>query len=372
MKRAARRVANLSGADVDRDFLRTSRGVDRAESRAPGVAQDRDLLRPEAPAHEVDELVEIGDELIQRHRGSGNVAIERLAGAALIPMDDGEVSLERRVEVAEEAHLTHARTAVQNDQRRIGDVLSADHHPLIDSAETYVLGLRDAVREDVAICPAEGFGVAKMGIARAVPVPPAPLHDFFKAVRESGSALGAACASPPFWRLPISGKRVGRGRIRRRPRRCFRDFRHPARRIDVIPAKQCCRGISTRGGSMAFELSAHMTVRPGQLEGFKKQAAECIRITKEKDTHTLRYDWFLSSDGECEVREAYSGPEGLIEHNHHILEARTKLFKDYADNHFMTFYSEPVPELVDLAKKLHMENQFKWFSFVKGLDSSSS
>jgi hypothetical protein len=33
---------------------------------------------------------------------------------------------------------------------------------------------------------------------------------------------------------------------------------------------------------MAFELSAHMTIRPGQLEGFKKQAAECIRITKEK------------------------------------------------------------------------------------------
>jgi len=45
-----------------------------------------------------------------------------------------------------------------------------------------------------------------------------------------------------------------------------------------------------------LELGAHMTVRPGQLEGFKKQAAECIRITKEKDTHTLRYDWFLSLD----------------------------------------------------------------------------
>ena len=54
-----------------------------------------------------------------------------------------------------------------------------------------------------------------------------------------------------------------------------------------------------------LELSAHMTVRPGCLEGFKKQAAECIRLTKEKDTHTLRYDWFLSTDGtECEVREA--------------------------------------------------------------------
>ena len=122
-----------------------------------------------------------------------------------------------------------------------------------------------------------------------------------------------------------------------------------------------------------FEVSAHMTVRPGQLEGFKKQAAECIRITKEKDTHTLRYDWFLSSDGtECEVREVYTGPEGLIEHNGNIVEARTKLFQDYADNHFMTAYGEPVPQLIDLIKAAHMEHQFKWFSFVKGLDSASS
>ena len=121
-----------------------------------------------------------------------------------------------------------------------------------------------------------------------------------------------------------------------------------------------------------FEVSAHMTVRPGQLEGFKKQAAECIRITKEKDTHTLRYDWFLSSDGtECEVREAYTGPEGLIEHNRNIVEARTRLFKDYADDHFMTFYGEPGSQLLDLLKAHHMENQFKWFTFVKGLGSSN-
>ena len=119
----------------------------------------------------------------------------------------------------------------------------------------------------------------------------------------------------------------------------------------------------------AFEVSAHMTVRAGQLEGYRKQAAECIRITKQKDTHTLRYDWFLSADGtECEVREAYTGPEGLIEHNKNILEARSRLFKDYADNHFMTVYGEPAPELVALVRAHHMENQFKWFSFVRGLD----
>ena len=120
-----------------------------------------------------------------------------------------------------------------------------------------------------------------------------------------------------------------------------------------------------------LEVFAHLTVRPGQLEGFKKQAAECIRITREKDTRTLRYDWFLTSDGtECEVREAYTGPEGLIEHNRNILDARTKLFSDYADNHFMTFYGEPSPQLMELAKA-HLQDQMKWFSFVEGLDSSN-
>jgi hypothetical protein len=50
---------------------------------------------------------------------------------------------------------------MQNDQRRIGDVLAADHHPLIDPAQTYVLDLRDAVQEHVAVWPAERSRVAK-------------------------------------------------------------------------------------------------------------------------------------------------------------------------------------------------------------------
>ena len=119
-----------------------------------------------------------------------------------------------------------------------------------------------------------------------------------------------------------------------------------------------------------LELSAHMTVRPGCLDGFKKQAAECIRLTKEKDTHTLRYDWFLSLDGtECEVREAYTGPEALIEHNRHILDARTTLFKDYADNHFMTVYGELSEPLLNLLKTHSVGH--KGFSFLQGLEPSA-
>jgi len=119
-----------------------------------------------------------------------------------------------------------------------------------------------------------------------------------------------------------------------------------------------------------LELGAHMTVRPGQLEGFKKQAAECIRITKEKDTQTLRYDWFLSLDGtQCEVREAYTGPDGLIEHNRHILEARTTLFKDFADDHFMTVYGEVSEPLLNLLKTHAVGHT--WFSFLQGLEPTA-
>src|SRR5437870_2596120 len=78
-----------------------------------------------------------------------------------------------------------------------------------------------------------------------------------------------------------------------------------------------------------FELGAHMTVRPGQLEQFKAQAAELMRLTRQLDTQTLRYDWFMSDDcAECDVREAYVCEAGLFEHNAHIREARDQLFRD--------------------------------------------
>ena len=116
-----------------------------------------------------------------------------------------------------------------------------------------------------------------------------------------------------------------------------------------------------------LQLSAHMTVRPGQMEGFKQQAAELVRLVKEQDTKTLRYDWFLSDDGECEVREEYTGPQGLIEHRAHVGAAITALFENYADNHFMTIYGEPTPELLALAKAARVEHHVKWFSFVRGI-----
>ena len=101
-----------------------------------------------------------------------------------------------------------------------------------------------------------------------------------------------------------------------------------------------------------LEVHAHLKIRPGQLAGFKAQAAELMRLTREKDTQTIRYDWFINEDGtECEVHEAYVSEQGLIEHNAHILEARALLFERYAYDHRMTAFGEVSEELRELADK---------------------
>ena len=119
-----------------------------------------------------------------------------------------------------------------------------------------------------------------------------------------------------------------------------------------------------------LDVTAHGTIREGKLEGFKRHAAEMIRQTKEKDTKTLRYDWFISSDGtEFEVLEAYVNSEGLMEHSMHIGEARNVLFSEFADDHRMKVYGDPSPQLVEHANALPPEHLrgIKWYSFLQGL-----
>ena len=121
-----------------------------------------------------------------------------------------------------------------------------------------------------------------------------------------------------------------------------------------------------------LDVFAHGAIREGKLEGFKRHAAEMIRQTKEKDTKTLRYDWFISSDGtEFQVLEAYVNSEGLMEHSMHIGEARKVLFSEFADDHRMQMYGNPSPELVEHVNGVPPEHLrgVKWYSFLQGLES---
>ena len=120
-----------------------------------------------------------------------------------------------------------------------------------------------------------------------------------------------------------------------------------------------------------LELHAHLKIRPGQLEGFKAQAAEMVRITREQDTKTLRYDWFIKEDGtECEVHESYVNEEGLFEHNLHVMAAREVLFRDYAFDHEMTAFGEVSQKFRDVAIK--HAGGITVYSFLQGLETAAA
>jgi quinol monooxygenase YgiN len=105
-----------------------------------------------------------------------------------------------------------------------------------------------------------------------------------------------------------------------------------------------------------FEVCARLKVREGKLEGFRAQAAEMMRQTREKDTGTIAYDWFLSDDGRtCEVREAYVDADALVDHALHIREARELMFAEFAFDHKMVFYGEPSPRLVELVNRFGVD-----------------
>jgi quinol monooxygenase YgiN len=115
---------------------------------------------------------------------------------------------------------------------------------------------------------------------------------------------------------------------------------------------------------------ARLKIRDGEVDGFKEQAAEVMRLAREQDTKTLRYDWFVDAgQTECEVREVYLDPDGLLEHNAHVREARDKLFRDHAYGHDMTIYGEPSPALAELIDRMAGHVTFHSYSLWQGLDS---
>ena len=117
-----------------------------------------------------------------------------------------------------------------------------------------------------------------------------------------------------------------------------------------------------------FEVTARMRIRDGELDGFKQRAADIMRLAREQDTETLRYDWFVSDDGtSCEVRESYLDADGLLDHNTHVRESRDALFRDHAYGHDMTIYGEPSPALAALMERMAGHVTFNRLSLLQGL-----
>ena len=120
-----------------------------------------------------------------------------------------------------------------------------------------------------------------------------------------------------------------------------------------------------------LEVIARLKIRPGQLDGFTAQVGEIVRITREKDGHTLRCDWFINRDGtEAEVHEIFPNEEGLIEHKMNTMDATAALFRDYAYDHRATIYGEVSQRFIDLVTA-RMGAPIV-FSFLQGLEAAAA
>ncbi len=120
-----------------------------------------------------------------------------------------------------------------------------------------------------------------------------------------------------------------------------------------------------------LELHASLKIRPGQLDTFKAQAAEIVRLAREQDTNTLRFDWFISDDGtRCEVHEVYADETAFFEHGQHIMAARAKLFADAVDvehdGHHVTAYGDVPQRIVEMANA--HGNGIEHYTFLQGLE----
>jgi quinol monooxygenase YgiN len=117
-----------------------------------------------------------------------------------------------------------------------------------------------------------------------------------------------------------------------------------------------------------YEVIARLTIREGKQEGFKRQAAEMMRQSREKDTKTLRYDWFVSADGtRCEVHEAYADADGLLEHHYNIADAKMILFHEFATDHDMTLFGEPSAALAEAMRGMANHVAFHQYALLDGL-----
>lgn len=68
-------------------------------------------------------------------------------------------------------------------------------------------------------------------------------------------------------------------------------------------------------GTGRFQAMVRLTIHPGKLDQFKRIATESIRLAREKDTGTIRYDIFFNDEEtEAVVYEEFLTPAARLEH----------------------------------------------------------
>ena len=111
-----------------------------------------------------------------------------------------------------------------------------------------------------------------------------------------------------------------------------------------------------------IQISVIQKIPKGKLEEFKQLAAEHIRGIRERDTGTLKFDIFLSSDQtEGETRVEFKNSEAVLEHmaNHGLGSEKFMSFIDHVN-----VYGEPSPKLLEAGKRYDL----KVYSLSQGLE----
>ncbi len=112
-----------------------------------------------------------------------------------------------------------------------------------------------------------------------------------------------------------------------------------------------------------LQISTIFKIPQGKLELFKQFAAESIRLTSERDTGTLKQDWFISNDQtEGIICEEYKNSEAVLEHMVNMSELR-ELSSNFSWDH-ANVYGDPSPELLEATKGADI----RVYSFSQGLD----
>lgn len=110
--------------------------------------------------------------------------------------------------------------------------------------------------------------------------------------------------------------------------------------------------------------SVLIKIPEGRLEEFKQIATEVLKLVREKDTETLKHDWFLNSDQtECEIHEEYKSSEAIMKHAMDLGETLQKLLTDFPPERFAV-YGDPSPQLQEMLKGVGA----KFYTFFQGLD----
>ena len=109
-----------------------------------------------------------------------------------------------------------------------------------------------------------------------------------------------------------------------------------------------------------------MKIPFGMLDEYKRYVSEYINRIKEKDSGTIQFDWFISSDRkEVEIIEVYESSEAALKHQENLGELQEIIFKKFGAPYSLTIYGDPSLELKENVSTSEMD--VKIFSFLQGL-----